>query len=77
MHKTINQIRFEIVMNQEHQLGKMECISFCMEKLQIYAFDYTRRVKMGIYVVLHQHSRGVIYKFLHLKRCESRVTMAM
>jgi len=66
MHKTVNQIRFEIAMNQEYKLGEMECISFCMEKLQIYAFDYTRWVKMGIYVVSHQHSRGIIYKSLHL-----------
>jgi hypothetical protein len=42
MHKTINQIRFEIVMNQEHKLGEVECISSCMDKLQIYAFDYTK-----------------------------------
>jgi hypothetical protein len=42
MHKIINQIRFEIVMNQEHKLGEMECISSCTNKLQIYAFDYTR-----------------------------------
>jgi hypothetical protein len=65
MHMTINQIRFEIVMNQEHKLGRMECTSSCTDKLQIYVFDYIRWVKMGMYVVLHQNNRGVISKFLH------------
>ncbi len=62
MHMTINQMKFEIVMNQEHKLRKMECTSSCMDKLQIYVFDYIRWVKMG---VLHQNNRGVISKFLH------------
>jgi hypothetical protein len=66
MHMTINQIRFEIVMNQEHKLGKMKCTSSCTDKLQIYALDYIRQVKMCIYVVLHQNNRGVISKFLRL-----------
>jgi hypothetical protein len=42
MHMTINQIRFEIVMNQKHKLGEMECTSSCADKLQIYALDYIR-----------------------------------
>jgi hypothetical protein len=66
MHMTINQIRFEIVMNQEHKLGEMECTNSCMDKLQIYAFNYIRRVKMGIYVVLHQNNKGIISNFLRL-----------
>jgi hypothetical protein len=66
MHMIINQIRFEIVMNQEHKLGEMECTSSCTNKFQIYAFNSIRRVKMGIYVVLHQNNRGVIFKILHL-----------
>jgi len=66
MHMTINQIRFEIVTNQEQKSREIDVRKFLHGQVPDLCIGLHHMTKSGYLVMLHQHNRVITSRFLRL-----------